>query len=45
MGMTIEERLTADYGGTGLTIGKHPMAYRREEMKIVDGGERWKYNG
>jgi len=30
--MTIEERLTADYRGTGLTIGKHPMAYRREEL-------------
>ncbi len=30
--MTTEERLTADYRGTGVTIGKHPMAYRREEM-------------
>ncbi|HSO76810.1 MAG TPA: OB-fold nucleic acid binding domain-containing protein, partial [Blastocatellia bacterium] len=30
--MTIEERLTADYRGTGLTIGRHPMAYRREEL-------------
>jgi error-prone DNA polymerase len=31
--MTTEERLMADYAGTGLTIGKHPMAYRREELR------------
>ena len=31
--MNTEERLCADYQGTGLTIGKHPMAYRREEMR------------
>jgi error-prone DNA polymerase len=30
--MTIEERLVADSIGTGMTIGKHPMAYRRVEM-------------
>jgi error-prone DNA polymerase len=30
--MTIEERLVADSIGTGMTIGKHPMAYRRGEM-------------
>ena len=30
--MTIEERLVADSIGTGMTIGKHPMAYRRTEM-------------
>ena len=30
--MTAEERLVADYRGTGLTIGPHPMLYRREEM-------------
>ncbi len=30
--MTNEERLNADFAGTGLTIGRHPMAYRREEM-------------
>jgi error-prone DNA polymerase len=29
--MDIEERLVADYHGTGLTTGPHPMAYRREE--------------
>jgi error-prone DNA polymerase len=30
--MNAEERLRADYRGAGLTIGKHPMAYRRAEM-------------
>jgi error-prone DNA polymerase len=30
--MTIEERLNADFRGTGLTIGRHPMAYRRDEL-------------
>ena len=29
--MTTEERLWADFRGTGMTIGKHPMAYRRVE--------------
>jgi error-prone DNA polymerase len=31
--MTTEERLIADYADTGLTVGKHPMAYRREELR------------
>ena len=31
--MSTEERLIADYAGTGLTIGKHPMAYRREGLR------------
>jgi error-prone DNA polymerase len=31
--MTPEERLLADFGGTGMTIGPHPMAYCREELK------------
>jgi error-prone DNA polymerase len=31
--MNIEERLVADYAGTGLTIGKHPMHYRRQELQ------------
>jgi error-prone DNA polymerase len=31
--MTIEERLVADYAGTGLTVGKHPMNYRRAELR------------
>jgi error-prone DNA polymerase len=30
--MTAEERLTADYHGTGVNLGRHPMAYRRPEM-------------
>jgi len=31
--MTAEERLVADFHGTGMTVGPHPMAYRRAEMK------------
>jgi error-prone DNA polymerase len=31
--MNHEERLVADYHGTSLTIGPHPMAYRRKEME------------
>jgi error-prone DNA polymerase len=31
--MNIEERLVADYSGTGLTVGKHPMYYRRPELR------------
>ncbi len=31
--MNHEERLVADFNGTGLTIGPHPMQYRRVEMK------------
>jgi error-prone DNA polymerase len=31
--MTTEERLVADYAGTGLTTGKHPMAYRRRALR------------
>ncbi len=30
--MTVEERLNADYRGTGLTVGRHPMALRRAEL-------------
>ena len=33
--MTTEERLSADYRGTGVTIGRHPMAYRRAEMHAL----------
>ena len=32
--MTPDERLCADYAGTGLTIGPHPMALRRDEMGL-----------
>jgi len=31
--MNIEDRLVADYSGTGLTIGKHPMYYRRAQLQ------------
>ncbi len=30
--MTTEQRLVSDYAGTGLTTGRHPLAYRREEL-------------
>ena len=30
--MTEAERLVADYAGTGLTVGRHPMALRRDEL-------------
>jgi len=30
--MTSEERLVADFGGTGLTIGPHLMSYHRADM-------------
>jgi error-prone DNA polymerase len=33
--MTDDERLAADLNGTGLTIGRHPMAHRREELKAL----------
>jgi error-prone DNA polymerase len=32
--MSTDERLAADYAGTGLTIGRHPMAYRRDELRM-----------
>jgi len=31
--MTPEERLVADFHGTGLTVGPHPMAYRRPDLR------------
>jgi error-prone DNA polymerase len=31
--MTSEERLAADYAGTGITTGPHPMAYQRETLR------------
>ena len=30
--MTLTERVDADFRGTGLTIGKHPVAYHRAEL-------------
>jgi error-prone DNA polymerase len=34
--MEVEERLVSDYHGTGLTVGPHPMFYRREEMRSLN---------
>jgi error-prone DNA polymerase len=31
--MTAEERLVADFHGTGLTVGPHPLAYRRVDLQ------------
>jgi error-prone DNA polymerase len=31
--MNTEERIIADYAGTGLTVGKHPMFYRRPDLR------------
>ena len=44
--MTTEERLSADYSGTGLTVGKHPLHYRRQElqaMKVLTSSELRNY--
>jgi error-prone DNA polymerase len=30
--MTLTERMDADFRGTGVTIGKHPVAYHRSEL-------------
>jgi error-prone DNA polymerase len=32
--MTPSERLVADYAGTSLTIGPHPMTFRRHELAM-----------
>jgi error-prone DNA polymerase len=32
--MTEAERLVADYAGTGLSVGRHPMAFRRDELSM-----------
>jgi error-prone DNA polymerase len=31
--MSAEERLVADFHGTGLTVGPHPLAYRRADLQ------------
>jgi error-prone DNA polymerase len=31
--MTIEERLVADFSGTGVTVGRHPMAFHRTQLQ------------
>jgi error-prone DNA polymerase len=33
--MNAEERLVADFRGTGMTIGPHPMAYHRARMAAI----------
>ncbi len=33
--MTAEERIVADFYGTGMTIGPHPMTYCREELNSI----------
>ncbi len=33
--MRAEERLVADFRGTGLSVGPHPMAYRRAKMEAL----------
>jgi len=32
--MTPYERVVADYAGTGLTIGSHPVSFRRQELAL-----------
>ena len=47
--MSLNERLNADLRGTGITIGRHPMAHQREwlnTMKVTPAGElRKMHNG
>jgi error-prone DNA polymerase len=54
--MNHEERLMADFHGTGLTVGPHPMAYRREwlnamgirrasELRDIPSGKRLRIGG
>ena len=42
--MTTEERLAADFAGTGLTTGPHPMAYHRAALReegISSAADLW----
>ncbi len=32
--MNVSERLVADYSGTGLTVGPHPLTFRRHELSM-----------
>jgi error-prone DNA polymerase len=32
--MNVSERLIADYSGTGLTVGPHPLTFRRHELSM-----------
>ncbi|HZP05013.1 MAG TPA: error-prone DNA polymerase [Terracidiphilus sp.] len=45
--MTTEERIAADYAGTGLTTGPHPMAYHRAALRreaILAASDLAQYN-
>jgi error-prone DNA polymerase len=33
--MTTQERLHADYKGSGVTVGKHPIAYHRDKLRAL----------
>jgi error-prone DNA polymerase len=35
MAMTTQEKLVADFRNTGVTVGRHPMAHRRQEMATL----------
>jgi error-prone DNA polymerase len=54
--MNYEERLVADFRGTGLTVGPHPMAHRREwltamgirrasDLREIPSGKRLRIGG
>ena len=54
--MNHEERLVADFHGTGVTVGPHPMAYRRDwlnamgirrasELRNIPNGKRLRIGG
>jgi len=34
--MTSRERLAAEYAGTGLTLGPHPMQFHRQRLSELD---------
>ncbi len=34
--MNPEERMVADYAGTGVTVGRHPMAHCRDRLRSID---------
>jgi error-prone DNA polymerase len=34
--MNPEERMVADYAGTGVTVGRHPMAHCRDQLRSVN---------
>lgn len=39
--MSTTERLIADYSGTGLSVDKHPLFYRREELRQTGARTAW----